>query len=285
MSTSFKVGRIDFINTAPIYYGMDTGQVSCPGETVNASPAALNKMLKTHKIRISAISSVAYAHAYPQWLILPSLSISARGPVQSVLLCMKHPLKEAGPEPVIGLSDKSATSKALTRLLLEDRSALKPRYTDIDLSAGIPPDLDGLLVIGDDALMLGYRKAYPRIIDLGAFWADWTGLPFVFGLWAVDKGFAESNPKETGAVVQALHNSKELGKKNSDAAAMLASQRTGVPKKTCRAYLANIECDLGKEHRAGLDRFYDLLKARGEIEKAVKPLFWEPARKEAGFEE
>ena len=88
---NFGVGRIDFINTAPVYYGMDIGRVQCPGREVKGPPSTLNRLLRTGEIQISAISSVAYAQAYPQWLLLPSLSISARGPVQSVLLCLHNP--------------------------------------------------------------------------------------------------------------------------------------------------------------------------------------------------
>ena len=107
----FKVGRIDFINTAPVYYGIDTGTIQCPGETVLGPPARLNRMLEAGEIQISAISSVAYATHYPDWLLLPHLSISSRGPVESVLLGFREPV-ERGAAPIIGLSDKSATAKA-----------------------------------------------------------------------------------------------------------------------------------------------------------------------------
>src|SRR5205807_2408895 len=53
-------------------------------------------------------------------------------------------------------------------------------------------DLDGLahlpheavLVIGDAALLLAARHAYPHRYDLGDEWKRWTGLPFVFAMWA-----------------------------------------------------------------------------------------------------
>ena len=145
----------------------------------------------------------------------------------------------------------------------------------------MPENLDGLLVIGDDALRLDFRKTYAHLIDLGTFWKEWTGLPFVFGLWAVNRKFAQNHPKETAAVVQALKASKDLGKKAIVHAARLASERTGVPEKICSAYLAHIEYDLDEDHRAGLARFFDLLKARGETARGVTPVFWPATHKRA----
>lgn len=270
---TFSVGRIDFINTAPVYYGIDTGEVACPGRTVKGPPAVLNRMLKRSEIQISAVSSVAFAEAFPDWLILPSLSISACGPVQSVLLCLRRPLEEIS-RPLVGLSDKSATSKALTRILLEDFNELEPVYKDVDLSTGIPEGLDGLLVIGDDALRLPFKGVYPFAIDLGEFWVEHTGLPFVFGLWTVRRDFAKSRPLETAAVARALQTSCESGKRNLDGAARLAAERTQVAEEKCRAYLEYIEYDLGERQIAGLERFFSLLKKRGELDERVKPLFW-----------
>src|SRR6266446_899676 len=40
------------------------------------------------------------------------------------------------------------------------------------------------LVIGDPALLLAARHAYALRYDLGEEWKRWTGLPFVFAVWA-----------------------------------------------------------------------------------------------------
>lgn len=276
------VGRIDFINTAPIYLGIDAGRVACPGRTVAAPPSVLNRLLREGEIQISAISSIAYAQAFPDWILLPDLSISARGPVKSVLLCLREPIEtmDRGSRPRVGLTDKSGTSKALTRIFLEDRHHLIPEYEDIDLTQGVPERLDGMLVIGDDALKLNYREAYPHALDLGSFWVDWTGLPFVFGLWAVDRKYSEKHPEETEAVVEALIESKEIGIRELTTAAHHAAGRTGVPEEVCQDYLRHIEYGLDEKHIEGLERFFSLLKERGEIDSQVEPVFWSNERRE-----
>lgn len=271
---SFNVGRINFINTAPVYYGIDTGRVECPGETVEGSPAALNGLLERGELQVSAISSAAYSRVFPRWLILPRLSISARGPVRSVLLCLREPL-QPGRRLDIGLSDKSETAKALARIVLENVNETEPTYHDVKLSKKAPEGLDGFLVIGDDALKLNFRDRYPHVMDLGEFWFKWTGLPFVFGLWAVDRAFAKAHPEETALLSSALLHSKDLGKRAVEDAARLASLRAGVPEELCRIYLRHIEYDLDEDHLKGLHRFFRLMKERGEIGESVEPAIWE----------
>lgn len=271
--TDFRVGRIDFINTAPVYYGIETGRVACPGRTVLGPPARLNRLLAEGAVQVSAVSSAAYAWNYPRWLLLPDLSISARGPVRSVVLRLAREPERGRPFRA-GLTRKSGTAQALTRILLEERFGALPECREVNLDEGVPEGFDGVLVIGDDALRLSsLEERYPGVIDLGEAWLEWTGLPFVFGLWAADKAFAERHPAEAAAVAAALRRSKEEGRRNLEAAAGRAAVRSGVDRGACRAYLEHIEYDLGPDHRAALALFYGKLAARGEAPPGVELRF------------
>ena len=57
--------------------------------------------------------------------------------------------------------------------------------------AAVPNGLphEAVLVIGDAALLLSARQLYPVRVDLGAEWSTWTGLPFVFAVWAARKDY------------------------------------------------------------------------------------------------
>ena len=81
-----KVGRISYINVAPIYYGLDKGLKPAWLKMVTAPPSVLNNMLANGDIDISPISSVAYALHQKDWLLLPDLSIACSGDVMSVIL-------------------------------------------------------------------------------------------------------------------------------------------------------------------------------------------------------
>ena len=267
--TDFRVGRIDFINTAPVYLGIETGRVTCPGRTVLGPPARLNRLLAEGEIQVSAVSSAAYAWNFPNWLLLPELSISARGAVRSVVLRFAREPARGRPYRA-ALTHKSGTAQALVRILLAERYGAIPECHEVNLDRGVPQGFDGILVIGDDALRLAsLEERYPGTLDLGEAWLDWTGLPFVFGVWAVDRAFAEQHRSEAVAVASALHRSKEEGKENLEAAALRAAVRSGVNHGVCREYLEHIEYDLGPEHRAGLTLFYEKLSARGESPPGV----------------
>ncbi|MGC5412947.1 MqnA/MqnD/SBP family protein, partial [Streptomyces sp. DT225] len=74
-----------------------------------------------------------------------------------------------------------------------------------------PPDLglmmqeaDAAVLIGDAALRANLHDA-PRlglqVHDLGAMWKEWTGLPFVFAVWAARKDYLAAEP----AAVKQVH--------------------------------------------------------------------------------
>jgi chorismate dehydratase len=283
----FRAGRIDLINTAPIYFGADTGRVDLPGCAVSGSPAELNLLLRQNQLQISAISSVEFAYSHPDLLILPGISISSTGPVRSVLLYSKCPLAELNGR--VGLSIRSASARALVRILLEDFHERQVEYRDVDIAREFfnqpvrsrPRDLDGLLVIGNDALALDLQESFPHVLDLGEFWVNRTGHPFVFGIWAARKDFAGEHPDLVDAYCSCLLRSLALGLREIDSTVALAAERSGVSEERIRHYLERIDYVLGPQHLAGLAHFFDLLKRRGEIDAAVELEFYERPRERA----
>jgi chorismate dehydratase len=292
----FNVGRIDFINTAPVYAGADCGRVELPGRTVRGSPAELNALLRAGKLQLSSISSIEYAHAYPDLLVLPGISISCLGPVRSVLLYSRVPLHDlAG---TVGLTNRSATARALVRIIVEEFFKRSVAYLDVDIGAEVsrrsrrsdsrrrgtafPGGLDALLVIGDDALSLNLHEAFPHVLDLGEFWVDRTGMPFVFGLWAVKRDFALEHPLLVEEYKSGLLKSLGFGLKEPDRAVEIAAGRSNVPAETIRSYLDQIDYFLGPEHLAGLRHFFEILERRREIEPGVELRFFDRPREHAG---
>jgi len=286
-----NVGRIDFINTTPVYCGIDSGIVTVPGRTVNASPARLNLMLRSGELQISSVSSVEYAYSHPDLLILPGLSISCVGPVRSVLLYTKKPLAQVS--GVLGLTNRSATARALVRIIMEDFLQRKVDYVDVDMdevvcdlplpsrtatpliTERLPRGLEGLLVIGDDALGLPLGRLFPHVLDLGEFWVDRTGDPFVFGLWAVRRDIATAHAGLIEDYRARLVQSLRYGVTEREATVRLAAARSGFSEETIRAYLERIDYGLGPRHIAGLERFFALLKGRDDIASDVALEFFE----------
>src|SRR5207237_666270 len=83
-----RIGRIGYINCAPVYGAIDRGVVALPpgGELVTGTPAELNDLLVAGALDVSVISAIEYARHAKDLMLLPELAISCDGPVRSVAL-------------------------------------------------------------------------------------------------------------------------------------------------------------------------------------------------------
>lgn len=267
-----RVGRIPYVNCYPVYGGIDRGEVAFSGLLVDGVPTRLNAMMAEGSLDISVVSAVEYARDSHRYLLLPDLAISCDGPVRSVMLFSRVPVKNLAGQKVL-VSRSSMTSVALLELLFSERWNVSPEFvpsnaemTDIERFG--EEDHAARLVIGDAALLLGSRveqgeaAAYPFAYDLGEEWKAWTDLPFVFAVWV-----AQRNIEVDAAlgVHASLIQSRNWGLQNIPALAAQASGSTGVGIAVCNRYLENLDYGLSYPHLAGLTEFYRRLVRRGSV--------------------
>ncbi len=272
-----RVGRISYMNVAPVYYGLDNGRRPGWMSMTSAPPAALNAMLAAGHLDISPVSSAAVARCRNDWLVLPDLSIACFGPVMSVLLVSRHPFEALDGRKVI-LTRDSATAAALTRCLLAARG-IHPRLATgrVRTAADLPEDTGAALVIGDAALREKWSARFPHVWDLGELWRDRTGLPFVFALWAVRKSFAEEHPAWVSAVLDRFDRSKREGRRNIRRILPEAAQRLGISMEMCREYYDRLYYDLGPADIEGLAAFFRTLHEEKIIARPVRLSFFRNA--------
>lgn len=261
-----RVGRIGYINCYPVYGAIDRGVVTLPAELVTGTPSELNDLLVAGALDVSAISAVEYARHAKDLVLLPQLAISCDGPVRSVALFSRLPVEHLDGRTVL-LSASSRTAVALLELLCRDRWNIRPHGAEARAEGA---DLDGLarlpheavLVIGDAALLLAARGAYPHRYDLGDEWKRWTGLPFVFAVWAARRGAPGSGARR---VHEALLASRAWGLEHLDLLAAAAARSCGVPHATCLEYFAGLDYGFGNQHLAALTDFFRRLAAQGLV--------------------
>lgn len=273
-----RLGVIDYLNVVPVYDWLLRRERTAGGlpgiQTVAGTPAQMNRALLAGDIDISNVSSFAFGAQARDWLLLPRLSVAAHGRVDSVLLFSWRKDWQALDGGSIALTDHSATSIELVRLLCERRYGVQPRYVTQ------PPDLDAMLAAHDAALLIGdialtegiarreiNRRGRPYVFDLAAEWQAWTGLPFCFSVWASRADRADA--VRAGGAVELLHASKERGLADLDRLAVEAAARLNLPRRVCADYLRLLDYELSDRDVAGLRLF---------LEMALPDFRWEDVR-------
>ena len=253
-----RIGRIGYINCAPVYGAIDRGIVALPAgaELVTGTPAELNDLLVAGELDVSVISAIEYARHAKDLVLLPELAISCDGPVRSVALFAKQPVGRLGGSTVL-LSASSRTSVALLELLFRDVWKIKPKFAearaeaqDLEALASLPHE--AVLVIGDAALQLAAAGTYPHRYDLGEEWKRWTGLPFVFAVWAARR---EGNAVAAQRGHESLLASRTWGLEHLDELAREAADTTKLPVAICREYLSGLDYAFTERHRSALSDF------------------------------
>ena len=261
-----RLGRIPWINCYPIYGAIDRGLVSMPAELVTGTASELNDLLAAGALQVSVVSAVEYARNAAAYHLLPDMAITCDGPVHSVALFSKRPLEELTGCTVL-LSASSRTSVLLLELLCRHRWGIRPQFAgaraeapDLASLAGLPHD--AVLVIGDAALHLSTLAAYPVRVDLGSEWKAWTGLPFVFAVWAARR---DTSQPAVRSVHDRLLESRAWGLAHLDILAAAAAENTGVAETVCRDYLGDLDYALSYRHLAGLTDFFRRLAQEGMV--------------------
>lgn len=272
-----RLGRIGYINCFPVYGAIDRGIVPLDAELVTGTPTELNGLLAAGELDVSVVSAVEYARNAEAYRLLPDLAVSCDGPVRSVSLFAHRGVRQLDGATVL-VSASSRTAVYLLKLLCGEvwRVQLKlvearTEADDLDGLAALPHE--GVLVIGDAALLLAARGWYRHRYDLGEAWKEWTGLPFVFAVWAarraptggragaVGRGYWQS----VARVHDALLTSREWGLAHLDELAEQAAARSGIAVERCREYLSGLDYGLSYGHLEGLTSFFRRLAQRGMV--------------------
>jgi chorismate dehydratase len=261
-----RVGRIGYINCFPVYGAIDRGLVSIPGELVTGTPSELNELLAAGELGVSVISAVEYARDASLYTLLPDLAISSDGPVRSVKLFSRVPVERLDGGTIL-VSQSSRTSVLLLELLLKEvwgaeAQMVSARAEAVDLNALDNLPHEAVLVIGDAALHLDIAATYEFSYDLGAEWKRWTGLPFVFAVWAARR---DVDQELVAAIHRGLLESRDWGLENLDALTGDASKVSGFDAAMCNDYLGGLDYALSGKHIEGLTTFFSRLEANGSI--------------------
>ncbi|HXF98971.1 MAG TPA: menaquinone biosynthesis protein [Gaiellaceae bacterium] len=242
MSGRLRLGRISYVNMAPVFYGLEADV-----EEVTGVPTELSRLLLAGEIDVAPIPSIDYARHADRLRVLPRLCVSSEGAVDSIQLVTRLPL---GQVRSVAVTPESATSAVLVRVLL-------PRAELVPLGM----EADATLLIGDAALRSAFEDPTPHF-DLGRMWRERTGLPMVFAVWAAPEPVADGLLDLEHALVASVR----LARAEPERLARQASETYGYPPGFLARYFEKLRYSFGPRERAGLYTFLEMARDAGELE-------------------
>ena len=109
---------------------------------------------------------------HPGTRVVEGVAVGSKGEVRSVGVFFDKPFSECRS---IRMTPHSITSIQLWKLVAEQKG----------IRLAEAKEGEARLLIGDEALAEWNSRAGAGLLDLGQAWTDWTGKPFVFGVWAL----------------------------------------------------------------------------------------------------
>ncbi|MBM4295483.1 MAG: menaquinone biosynthesis protein [Deltaproteobacteria bacterium] len=259
MTQKPRLGRIQYLNSLPIYFALENVFGENGFHLAPDTPAGLNARMRRGELDVSGISAMEYARWPLEYYLLPDLSISSQGPVGSVILFSRAPFSDLHGQAV-AVSAASASGAALLKVLMAEVFKAEPEYQAAPLTNGVRQKYSGVLAIGDEALRLKMAGEWPYELDLGAAWQELTGLPFVFGVWAVRREFARNQPESATALHRLLLRSRDWGVQALPELSRMAARFSEMSAEQILAYFHQLDFSLGPEQEKGLKTFFQYLQ-------------------------
>ena len=241
------LGHISYSNCIPVH-GRFLECGPPPGvKIVHGVPGELNTKLANGEIHVAPASCIEFPRHPDRYRILPGLSISADGPVQTIQLVSRAPLEELRDGVRLALPTASATSVVLLKIIMEQQLGIRPDY-------------------------YWFKQDSERGLEEGggaALWRKWTGLPFVFALWQIGAG--RELDGELRELARAIADSRDWSVERLPELAAKYAGRYGWSTDSLLAYWKSLEFGWNERLAAGLDEFFGRAAELGEI-PATRPL-------------
>jgi chorismate dehydratase len=273
MARLLRFGGLDGLNAAPLQWGLTRGGLARRDDLrlTLRSPAESARALASGDADVALIPTIELQRR-AGLQVIPGISVAARRRVGSVVLLTRD---DPARLETIAVDRSSRTSVALLRILLQRRFGVWPRLVE---HAPNPETMlgnhDGALLIADAALRAAHHDG--QVHDLAELWAEWTGLPFVFAVWAARPGIDDP------AVGEILAESRAEGLRHLADLVDEHAGRDGNPDEAeLTAYYGEmLHYTLDSDEEASLARFFNEACALGLIPE-VAPLRLYPTRAQA----
>jgi len=196
-----------------------------------------NKLIE-NQVDIGLVPVAALLHI-KDYHIISNYCIGANGAVDSVFIFSNKPILEI---KTLQLDAQSNTSNLLSKVLLKNHWKINPEFVETG-------EADAIVQIGDRTFL--NRNQFTYHYDLALEWHKFTGLPFVFAVWASNKIISDDFKTAFNAALEyGLNHRMEM-----------IAELEKVNNIDLENYLMKkIDFDLDQDKLAALAKFNDLVK-------------------------
>jgi len=231
---NWRIGSVPHLNVHPLIYGIKQEMTFC-------TPAQLADAMHRRQFDVGLVP-VAEVLLHDQYDIVDGIGVISFGEVRSAFLVHQVPLQEIRS---VSIDPASRSTVWLLRVLFAERFGSTPQFHPRARNC------EATLVFGDEAVQRLASHPEEQRLDLGAAWTEWTGLPFLYAVWAVQRGIADTT------LVAKLRQAKTNGLAHLDE--IIAQSAIATPE-IRRDYLTRcIRYDLDDTAKRGLQKFQDYL--------------------------
>ncbi len=249
-----RVSIVSYLNSKPFLYGIQQSPIQNNLDLSLDIPAKIVAKLSFGLADLGLIP-VAGLDELDDYKIIGNYCIGAKGRVKTVVLVSEVPLHEVD---TILMDYQSRTSVLLAKVLAKFhwKKSFKWENTCNDFQhKSIKGNTAGVL-IGDRVFEIEGKYKYSY--DLSEEWEKFTGLPFVFAVWAGDEEL--SNDFEN-----AFNAAMKLGVENVQQ--VVDQEQENYPGVDISDYFANnISFDFDEDKRKGMQKFLELAKKLEPVE-------------------
>lgn len=257
-----RIGAVSYLNSKPLIEGLE--ELAPDADLALDYPSRLADDLAEGLLDVALVPSIE-CFRHPHYHVVSDACVATRGAVLSVKLYSRVPMGEIR---TLALDEGSRTSAALSQIMLNERFGVEPELEPLPLGESMAStDADAILLIGDRA-MHRPEEEFAATWDLGEEWFEWTGLPFVFALWAAHPT-ADLNGSE-----EALSLARDRGVANLEQIAAREAPRLKITKQLAYDYLTqNLHFRMGSAERSGLRLFQQLAAKLGLVPRGEEIVF------------
>jgi aminodeoxyfutalosine synthase len=245
------IGKIPYLNSLPFYSEFEKG----PFKLLPVVPRRMGILAADGQLVAGLFSLMDY-YKNESSLDLLDWCIATRDQVKSVMLFSNHGWGGLDGKK-IGVTDETATSIQLLRLLLRKKYNVKAEFVRLHAGVNNYSGYDAVLLIGDQALHHNKHglEGFELVYDLAAEWYDWKKMPFVFAVWAVKKGVA---PDMRAALETTIRQSLAKSEGRYRAIGHLHGKELGLDPAYVEEYLEGFNYTLGDREKDAMREFRKL---------------------------